>query len=390
MTGAQGIDPIAFVELRQAATDRSRVGGLTHQFYRYPARFSPQFAAKAIELFSKPGDIVLDPYMGGGTTIVEALAAGRLALGNDLNELSRFLVEVKTRPLSKEQFTEIRRWVNRALPKMHFRFDRSKIQHLLDTPQTHNLSLPSARPFKKAVAGALLALNGIKSRNAKAFARCVLLRLGQWQLDSRKTTPSLDEVREKFRGLTEEMLQASQDFGDAIADNKRPTLLCVDASQLHLHPLFTNRKVDLVVTSPPYPGVHVLYHRWQINGRRETPAPYWLSNTNDGRGAAFYNFADRRGTGLAKYFEVALQTLKSINAVMKKGSLMVQMVAFSDPNDHLQQYLEMLEEAGFSEIPDPAGDQQRIWRTVPNRKWHAATKGKTKASREVVLIHRAI
>lgn len=81
MTAAQRIDPDALVQLHQAATDKSRVVGLTHQFYRYPARFSPQFAAKAIELFSKPGDLVLDPYMGGGTTIVEALVRGRRTFG---------------------------------------------------------------------------------------------------------------------------------------------------------------------------------------------------------------------------------------------------------------------------------------------------------------------
>jgi hypothetical protein len=32
------------------------VSGLTHDFYRYPARFSPLFARAAIEAFSKPGD----------------------------------------------------------------------------------------------------------------------------------------------------------------------------------------------------------------------------------------------------------------------------------------------------------------------------------------------
>ena len=57
-------------KLTKSALDKSRITGLTHNFYRYPARFSPAFASTAIELFSKPGDVVLDPYMGGGTTIV--------------------------------------------------------------------------------------------------------------------------------------------------------------------------------------------------------------------------------------------------------------------------------------------------------------------------------
>ncbi len=50
--------------------------GLTHGFYRYPARFSPQFARSAIEAFTEPLDTVLDPFMGGGTSAVEALGLG--------------------------------------------------------------------------------------------------------------------------------------------------------------------------------------------------------------------------------------------------------------------------------------------------------------------------
>ncbi len=82
--------------LREAASDRAYISGWTHNFYRYPARFSPTFAAAAINALSRPDDIVLDPYMGGGTAIVEALAAGRRAIGNDLNSLATFVTRVKT------------------------------------------------------------------------------------------------------------------------------------------------------------------------------------------------------------------------------------------------------------------------------------------------------
>jgi hypothetical protein len=49
---------------------------------------------------------------------------------------------------------------------------------------------------------------------------------------------------------------------------------------------FAERKAKLIVTSPPYPGVHVLYHRWHVDGRRETPAPYWIAGCNDGQRCA--------------------------------------------------------------------------------------------------------
>ena len=47
------------LQMQNAALDISPVSGLTHRFYRYPARFSPMFAATAIEEFSTPGDLVL-------------------------------------------------------------------------------------------------------------------------------------------------------------------------------------------------------------------------------------------------------------------------------------------------------------------------------------------
>ncbi len=60
--------------LLEAINDRNIVSGLTHDIYRYPARFSPLFARAAIELFTEPGDTILDPFMGGSTSLVEALA----------------------------------------------------------------------------------------------------------------------------------------------------------------------------------------------------------------------------------------------------------------------------------------------------------------------------
>ena len=71
-----------FQSLIDAINYRGVVTGLTHDFYRYPARFSPLFARMAVELFTRPGDTVLDPFAGGCTSLVEALAAGRNAIGS--------------------------------------------------------------------------------------------------------------------------------------------------------------------------------------------------------------------------------------------------------------------------------------------------------------------
>src|SRR5580704_17528874 len=76
------------------ARDAEPVRGLTHGYYKYPARFSPQFARSAIETFTRPGQLVLDPHVGGGTTVIEARATGREAVGVDISPLAEFVTRV--------------------------------------------------------------------------------------------------------------------------------------------------------------------------------------------------------------------------------------------------------------------------------------------------------
>ncbi|MFE3186846.1 TRM11 family SAM-dependent methyltransferase [Streptomyces violascens] len=49
----------------------------------HPAKMLPQIAAHAIRTYTKPGDLVLDPMCGIGTTLVEAVYLGRHALGTE-------------------------------------------------------------------------------------------------------------------------------------------------------------------------------------------------------------------------------------------------------------------------------------------------------------------
>src|SRR6266446_10428935 len=86
----------AQTRLIAAARECEPVRGLTHGFYKYPARFSPSFARAAIETFTQPADLVLDNHVGGGTTLVEALALGRDAIGVDISPLAEFVATVKT------------------------------------------------------------------------------------------------------------------------------------------------------------------------------------------------------------------------------------------------------------------------------------------------------
>jgi DNA modification methylase len=376
--------------LSHAARDRSPIEGFTHKFYRYPARFSPLFARAAIELFSSPDDVVLDPYMGGGTTVVEAMAAGRKAIGTDLNELAVFVTRVKTKSLSEKQRAALRDWSANDIPRLSY-WDRGDWQQALCPDRTHNLSLPRARPIKKILAIAIQSLSRLPDEVSRDFARCALLNIAQLALNGRKRPLRLDSFRAELREALERMLVEEMCLFDAAANNPAPEIRHGDAAKLG--EVLGQASVDLVVTSPPYPGIHMLYHRWQVDGRRETPAPYWIAGCNDGQGASHYTFGDRREVASRRYFSESLRTLRGIRDVMKVGGLMVQLVAFGNPRLHLRRYLQNMEAAGFTEVrlDDELGlsRHKRIWRSVPGRRWHANFKGNLNSAREVVLIHRA-
>lgn len=69
---------------------------LTHYSFRYPAKFHPPVIRELINLYSSHGDRILDPFCGSGTLLVEAIVAGRHAVGTDVDPIAAFVSRVKT------------------------------------------------------------------------------------------------------------------------------------------------------------------------------------------------------------------------------------------------------------------------------------------------------
>lgn len=367
----------ALASLLEAARDVAPVSGLTHNFYRYPARFSPKFVRTTIETLSKPGDLILDPFMGGGTTLVEALALGRHAVGVDISSLATFISEVKTTLYTEDDLQRLEQWAIHVIGLIHMRRQGSPDREYTEAGYCRHMDKRSTWRLRKAIEQSLKTATHLNPSRLELFARCAILRTAQWALDGRKKLPSITEFRETLASYASEMISGARQLRlIAEANSHAPglTVHCLNRSTtgLEKEPLLQKtQKPKLVITSPPYPGIHVLYHRWQVDGRKETPAPFWIANTLDGSGAAYYTMGDRKAHELRTYFDNLRSSLSSVAALCSTETTIVQVMAFSEPSWQLPRYLSVADDAGLSEFFLPnlrsVGDG-RLWRSVPNRK----------------------
>jgi DNA modification methylase len=68
---------------QQPARDQRR-GRYVPETSSHPAKMLPALAAHAITAYTQPGQVVLDPMCGSGTTLVEAVRSGRHSIGVDI------------------------------------------------------------------------------------------------------------------------------------------------------------------------------------------------------------------------------------------------------------------------------------------------------------------
>jgi SAM-dependent methyltransferase len=101
-------------ERRTVWSFRDRGSWATHN-PQYRGNWSPYVVRNAIELYSKPGDLVLDPMVGGGTTPLECLLTGRNSVSADINpdalRVARDVIDLpqdvlKTLPETEHRFYE--------------------------------------------------------------------------------------------------------------------------------------------------------------------------------------------------------------------------------------------------------------------------------------------
>jgi hypothetical protein len=239
----------------------------------------------------------------------------------------------------------------------------------------------------------LRSLEKLETDRQRAAARAVLLGAAQWAIDGRRTTASGDELAGAakaardllYRGLADLRGQASTaDLRPHQLEQRLTLRLATAATAARSRALnrFAGR-VQLVVTSPPYPGVHVLYHRWQVGGRSETPLPYWVAGMQDGLGAKHYTMGGRSAQGEDLYFATIESTWRAILRLLAPGAVVVQLVSFADAPAQMPRYQAAMHAAGY----EPAITAKWRQRLVPNRKWYFRTRPDRGDSHEVLMLH---
>ncbi len=419
MTGARSNDdpetkkrPITdrLVALRAATLSSSYVSmgsrrtASVHEFYRYPARFSPAFARAAIEAFTESGDFVIDPFVGGGTTVVEARLAGRIVLGSDLNPLAAFVTRTKATVHYGTSLDRLRTWGETLPERLNVHRPAPIEANWMDDGYFRQLDRTDTWRLRKLIAQALESLRLLPSGGTRDLARLAILRTSQWALDMRSELPAVDEFRTQLTRDVAAMADTAGAFSAHVKrlDTELPAAR-MQASVLNVGlPGLAGRwilsqysKPALVLTSPPYPGVYVLYHRWKLQGRKEIPAPYWIVGSPDGNGQAFYTMHSRAQQTLDRYFRHLKAAFADLSTIMGPETYLVQMVGFNDVETQLPSYLSVMEDVGLEEIrfADLAtSDDGRLWRSVPSRRWWVVSNTRKLTApytaNEVVLVHR--
>ncbi len=373
-------------EILRALHGTKYVKGHTHGFYRYPAATAPELIRELLDAFSEPGDLICDPFVGGGTVVVEALAGGRPVLASDLNELAVFVSRAKTSPLSEPAWDAVEEWAA----------DRSIFESLKPQAAAPRAWLPDPLGSSLAVARGSV---GRLPPAARLTARCALLRVGQWALESRDELPEASELHDKLRSHTRGMRTGMADLVEAARSAGVPkgdirasrAVRCCAADALGADRVGkqSRGRVKLLLSSPPYPGVHVLYHRWQVEGRRETAAPYWLIGAQDGHYMPYYTMGGRTAVGLRRYFERLTRSFQALRPLLAPDALVALIVGFSNPAEQLPAFHGAMFRAGYDEADPLDVPQEALTRDVPNRRWYVRVRGKGKAaSRELLLFYR--
>jgi len=333
-----------------------------HNFHSFPAKFPPQLPRLFIENLTYPGELVLDPMSGSGTTIVEALSAGRLGLGFDIDPLALLIGKVKSTPLNPASVElEARRVVQAAeLSLMH----RLKIEKELEKkfdPQTKKfIDYWFTDETQIELIALLLQIEKVEDPDIKdflklAFSAIIVTKSGgvslAWDLGHTRPHRLNQGKSKKYKAAIPEFeRRAIRNIESLVDDNPSIGEGRVQFGNAENLPL-DEESVDLIITSPPYASNAIDYMRahkfslvWlgmEVNNLTALRSTYIGSDKVTG-----YKFETlpsltqeiisriaaldaKKGFVLRRYFSEMTRVLKEMQRVLKPGKVAIVVVGSS-------------------------------------------------------------
>jgi hypothetical protein len=244
-----------------------------HGYHRYPAKFIPQLTRRLIDLYSERTGLVADPFLGSGTTGIEALRAGRRFWGADINPVAVLISRCKVQPLEPGRLGAAWTDLNAALANV----PATRPRQLTETERVAISAVPIAvtvgrarRDYwfptdrRAALAAILESVAALTDEPLRTFFLCafsnILLRCSIWLSGSTKPQKDLDKIVDDplaaFRRQVDHMLCGNNLYWNELTEAGlepndaagRMAITCEDARQLPL----PDGVIDLLITSPPY------------------------------------------------------------------------------------------------------------------------------------------
>ncbi len=222
----------------------------THGMHSYPAMMIPQVASRLIKENIKYGKVILDPFCGSGTVLVESMLVSKESFGIDINPLTKLIAESKTSLYDINELTK-------AYAKLK---DEIKNSHAKNTPKFFNIDFWFKPEAVKDLARIKISIDNVPKKFKPFFLTCFsetvrkssnvrqggfkLHRLGESEL--KEYTPDALSLFEKH---VEKCLPRISEFTNALDNPPKPVILLEDTRKKTSVP---EDYIDLIVTSPPY------------------------------------------------------------------------------------------------------------------------------------------
>jgi DNA modification methylase len=229
----------------------------SHALHAFAAKFPPQLPRVFIECLTNPGDTVLDPMMGSGTTIVEALLRGRKGIGVDIDPLARMICRVKTSHIASGKALTAGADVLARAEKV----SDAKITKFLDSFDEASREFIDYWFFKETqeqLGRLLVAINDEQDEKLKEFlllvvSSIIITKSGGVSLarDLAHSRPHKDKTKQPkhaFNQFKRALGKAVTAVSELANHEDGIQLLEGDARDLPIE----SSSVDLIVTSPPY------------------------------------------------------------------------------------------------------------------------------------------